>query len=61
MFEIELYFNMIIVNEFCGVFMGWCNIDNNYRIVSGEFIVVIGVSNSGKLEWVDVLMCNLVV
>lgn len=42
-----------------GVLIGWCGFDEIYRVVFGEFIVVIGVLNFGKSEWIDVLICNL--
>jgi hypothetical protein len=39
---------------------GWTGLDALYRIVPGELSVVTGVPNSGKSEWLDALLCNLV-
>lgn len=39
---------------------GWSGLDELYRVVPGELSVVTGVPNSGKSEWLDALLCNLV-
>lgn len=43
-----------------GVSTGWPSLDNFYKVVPGELTLVTGVPGSGKSEWIDALMCNLV-
>lgn len=60
-FNIELddYFHLRVENAL-GVSTGWHGVDAVYRVVPGELTLVTGVPNSGKSEWIDALMCNLI-
>ncbi|GAQ90211.1 hypothetical protein KFL_006140010 [Klebsormidium nitens] len=57
--EIDDYYHLQLGDE-RGVSTGWSGLDELYRIVPGELSVVTGVPNSGKSEWLDALLCNLV-
>lgn len=42
-----------------GITTGWECIDENWRIQSGQLVVVTGIPGHGKSEWVDALCVNL--
>lgn len=56
--EVQSSINIHVGSFHCPV--GWTGLDDLYRIVPGELSVVTGVPNSGKSEWLDALLCNLV-
>ena len=42
-----------------GLTTGWECVDKNWRIKTGQLVVVTGIPGHGKSEWVDALCCNL--
>ncbi len=42
-----------------GVTTGWDNVDEHYRVMSGEWTLVTGIPGHGKSEWLDALTINL--
>jgi twinkle protein len=43
-----------------GLSTGWSNVDQFYTVEPGQLTVVTGIPSSGKSEWLDALMLNLI-
>ena len=46
--------------EHKGLTTGWGNMDDTYRISTGEVTAITGVPNHGKSEWLDALLINMI-